>query len=74
MVPEYISLCRNIGWKATKQQMAPKDEKQVDKIFAGWLDDLPPLSSKVRMSPFEENFSVVIAVSSMGVYVCSLYC
>ena len=46
--------------------MAPKDEKQVDKIFAGWLDDLPPLSSKVRMSPFEDNFSVVIAVSSLG--------
>ena len=42
--------------------MAPKDEKQVDKIFAGWLDDLPPLSSKVRMSPFEDNFSV----SSLG--------
>ena len=47
-------------------EMAPKDEKQVDKIFAGWLDDLPSLSSKVRMSPFEDNFSVVIAVSSLG--------
>ena len=27
--------------------MAPKDEKAVDKIFAGCLDNLPPLSSKV---------------------------
>ena len=27
--------------------MAPKDEKEVDKIFAGCLDNLPPLSSKV---------------------------
>ena len=37
--------------------MAPKDEKQVDKIFTGWLDDLPSLSSKVRMSYFVKNFS-----------------
>ena len=27
--------------------MAPRDEKIVDKIFAGVVDDLPPLSSKV---------------------------
>ena len=27
--------------------MAPKDEKEVDKIFAGCLDNLPALSSKV---------------------------
>ena len=51
--------------------MAPKDEKQVDKIFAGWLDDLPALSSKVRISHFERNFSLVMAiwvnaVSSLG--------
>ena len=28
-------------------KMAPKDERSVDKIFAGCLDHLPPLSSKV---------------------------
>ena len=27
--------------------MAPRDEKTVDNIFAGCLDNLPPLSSKV---------------------------
>ena len=27
--------------------MAPKDEKEVDAMFAGCLDNLPPLSSKV---------------------------
>ena len=27
--------------------MAPRDEEAVDKIFAGSLDNLPPLSSKV---------------------------
>ena len=32
--------------------MAPKDEKQVDKIFAGCLDNLPPLSSKVMKEVF----------------------
>lgn len=35
--------------------MAPKDEKQVDKIFAGWLDELPPLSSKVRLNSWKER-------------------
>ena len=44
--------------------MAPKDEKQVDKIFAGWLDDLPSLSSKVRMPPFEKNFSMVSSLEN----------
>ena len=27
--------------------MAPRDEEAVDKIFAGCLENLPPLSSKV---------------------------
>ena len=27
----------------------PRDEATVDRIFAGNLDDLPPLSSKVRL-------------------------
>ena len=31
----------------TDQIMAPRDEKTVDRIFAGSLENLPPLSSKV---------------------------
>ena len=30
----------------------PRDEATVDRIFAGNLDDLPPLSSKVGKIPF----------------------
>lgn len=32
-----------------REKMAPRDENIVDKIFAGSLDGLPPLSSKVRI-------------------------
>ena len=35
------------------KKMAPRDENIVDKIFAGSLDGLPPLSSKVRI--YEKN-------------------
>ena len=61
--------------------MAPKDEKQVDRIFSGWLDDLPSLSSKVRerererMSYLENNFSTAVSRlenTKVSVYVCTV--
>ena len=38
----------------------PRDEATVDRIFAGNLDDLPPLSSKVPKKPKVFYFHIVI--------------
>ena len=45
----------------------PRDEATVDRIFAGNLDDLPPLSSKVRLL---SSFQIEISEDGFDPIVC----
>jgi len=57
----------------TLKKMAPRDENIVDKIFAGSLDDLPPLSSKVRIYKYQKKLRVLVSFTMVPIKYLSFY-
>ena len=56
-----------------REKMAPRDENIVDKIFAGSLDGLPPLSSKVRIYKNQKKLRVLVKFTMVPFKYLSIY-
>ena len=64
----YIETLFGAEIKAFPEQAMPRDEETVDRIFAGNLDGLPPLSSKVDFIFCQFFFGQVVRIFTSSTF------